>query len=190
MNRRMFFQRTALLPAVLQSGAKGSNLSARAAVPALGPFEADLAKPGALKYVDRSAVELFVRLEEENPADPGELSGARLHVIDSGACMSLSASIGDVLQPYGERTSHWLGLMGVETVTRLLLAVDNETEFAIYFEAERGKAWNPVQVQIYAGENPELKLRISGHCLGVLRGELLKRLFDCLRKRCALGDDA
>ena len=38
------------------------------------------------------------------------------------------------------------------------------------------------------GESPELRLDACRHCLGVLRGDLVLKFFDCLRKRSAQGD--
>lgn len=185
MNRRTFFQAAALsTAAVLQS--KGriafAQMPGKATV-----VEADLAEPGAAQYGGSHNIELFVRLEEQFPGDPGQLSGAVLRIIDAGESIYLHASIGNTLQPYGGSTPHWLGSMDTRDVKRLASFDPNgddcESEAAPFTDPRiQGQPW-ALWAVLYPGDAPELRLESGGHSFGVLRGELLSRFFNCLRQR-------
>lgn len=189
LNRRTFFQAAALLPvAVLQS--KGRTIPPQeAAKPAV--VEVDLAEPGAAEYIGRHETDLFVRLEEMDPADLSELTGAILRIGDSGENVCILATMGDTLQREGHRTSHLLGLISQPLVAAIASHNPRNPEdgfIARFPDSQDRQSRSPLQLQLFAGEAPELGLYISSHCLGMLRGELLLRFFDCLRKRSARGD--
>lgn len=191
LNRRTFFQTAALLPAaVLQSNGRAIPLQP---APMPVPVEVDLAEPGAEAYIGHSATDLFVRLEELDPGDPGELSGAVLRIGDSEEDLSISATIGDVLQRDGSRTSHLLGFMEAEGMLRLasLDPIGGERDFAVFFTGNLCHpegAYFAVGLVLYPGDSPELHLNAGRHCLGVLRGELVSKFFACLGERLARGE--
>jgi len=153
------------------------------------PFSADIADPCYARRLADSNTDLFVRMEELDPADPGELSGAELRVHESGQDTQVTAGIGDTLQPYGYRSSHFLGwLPSAETCALAsadLTAADREPIF-VAFRERPDTADNRIWLKLSTGENPAAALDIAGHCLGVLRGDLLVRFLDCIRKRSAL----
>jgi len=199
MNRRGFFQAAALSTAAVLQG-QGRTPSARGPLPGPGrspsetecaaPIEADLAEPEAIKWVERSATSLFVRLEELDPGDPGQLSGAALHIIDSAQWTYVDAEIGNTAQPYGGETTHCVGYLKGEDLHRLALAdpSDFRDRFSVALrELYCGSVgFSGATLILFAGEAPELRLCFGTHCLGVLRGDLLGRFFDSLRRRCAL----
>jgi hypothetical protein len=148
------------------------------------PFEADIADPGYMAHVADEKMDLFVSLEEAEPADPGELSGAKLWIHERGAGTYVSAGIGDTLQPMGYRSSHWLGWLDASKTAALALAAGRG--FSVPFAEARRPRWQSIWLHFSPGENSELNLEISGHSLGVLRGEPLARFLDCIRKRRAL----
>lgn len=192
MNRRAFF-RTATLStaAVLQGSARRSRPAEPAAV-FTDPYTIDLADPGAAAQMSNRDMEIFVRLEESEPADPGELSGARLHICEYGQWTVLGVTIGDTLQPQGYRTGHQLGWVRAEALAEIAPTTPRTAveDFSVPVtdsqDETRYRAW----LMFSAGENPELRLNLYGHCLGVLRGEVLNSLFMCLRRRLALGGTA
>lgn len=178
LDRRSFLQTAALsTAAVLHGTARASGTENQRA-----PREVDLAEPGATKYVDSSATELFVRLEELYQADPGELSGAVLHICNSGKDVSLGATFGKTPQPYRERTAHFLGYMEAASV-RTLASLDLaklDRNFAVGLQ-DRYQPLSNVYALLCPGKT--LRIEAGGHCFGVLRGGLLLRFLDCLRQR-------
>jgi len=203
MNRRSFF-RTAALPTaaalyaserLIAEGQKNpSTLPVRGAEAAEHPaMPVNMAADGFAAGIANPRADFFMPLEELYPCDPGELSGAKLFICETGRYTFVSAGIGDTLQPFGYgnfRSSHWLGSLDTHD-TGCLAATDlaSGDGFAAILDGQTYPVPEPsfVTLKLSAGENPELRLRISGHCLGVLRGGLLARFLSCLRSRCALA---
>lgn len=152
------------------------------------PHTADIAAPDFLRHIADESISMFVRLEELDPPDPDQLSGARLWINETGEDTDVSADFGDTLQFDGNRTSHFLGsLRDLRTAS---LAVADPTaadeEFSVGFSECSDGPNDRVRLVFQCGENAELRLELAGYCLGVLRGELLNRFFYCVRKRRAL----
>jgi hypothetical protein len=187
MNRRAFFQAAALSTVAVAQG-KGlahAPLQADATCPG---FQANIAAPGALAHIGRREIDLFVSLEEADPADPGELSGARLWISDAGDYVCLSAGIGDTLQSSGDRTSHLLGFVEGPVVSVIASRDPRNPEdgFTVRLQnAQNGRTFGWMRLELLAGgDDPQLALYLADHCLGVLRGDLLQAFFRCLRIRC------
>jgi hypothetical protein len=67
--------------------------------------------------------------------------------------------------------------------------INDERKFGICFRNPHDKFGpDSVYLDLYPGEAPELHLTVESHSLGVLRGDLLLTFFDCLRRRCGMGD--
>lgn len=194
MNRRSFLQAAALSTvAAVQS--KGQVNPPLLPPPlARRPLEVDLSDPGAQSYLGDHLTDVYVRLEELNPCDLGELSGARLTISENGAWLNVSARIGDTLQPRtvapeGFRTTHLLGFVqGDETAP--LLSFDparGGDSFAVTLQDADDPDYSAVRLILFANEGKsQLRLYLSTHCLGVLNGDLLARFFQCLRRRSAV----
>ena len=189
MNRRSFLQAAALSAVAVTKGRAQERLPR--ITDSEVPVEIDLADPSAGEYLQGSATDVFVRLEEQFPADPGELSGAKLTILGAGDQVSLHVSIGDVLQPTGYRTSHWLAYLNADGVRRLagLDPVNGERESAFFLQdPDREAALGAACLVLHPGASPNLFLCISTYCLGVLRGELVERFLQCLRLRAGVNE--
>jgi hypothetical protein len=206
MNRRTFF-RTATLSTVA-----ALHRTAQSSTPMNPPFEVDIADPGAATHIGDPRVDLFARLEAPAPEEPGELSGAALYISEIGEEVLLSAGFRDILQR-GDRptTRHLLGCIEPADVAPVA-SIDPKAAAGKCVCVplrdgpgllDHGRVW----LIFTAGENPELRLCLAsgrelmsaningseagaGHCLGVLRGELLTSFFDYLHRRRALGETA
>ena len=124
MNRRSSFRTAAALSTVAALHSAGqtspSTLPVRAATPTGNPpREVNIADAGYAAGIADLGAEFFVPLEELYPCDPGELSGAKLFLCDGGKGTFVSAGIGDTLQPFGYRSSHWLGHLHDDDTARL-----------------------------------------------------------------------
>ena len=53
-------------------------------------------------------------------------------------------------------------------------------------DSSREDSYFEVCIELYAGEVPEVRLFAGTHCLGVARGDVVLRFFDCLRRLVAL----
>lgn len=193
LNRRTFFQTAALsTAAVLHLDAKHGSGFQAPTIPA-GPFEVDLLEPGAAAFVGRPETALFVRLAELEPADsPGDLSGAKLFISDADDHVCVSASMGEVQQRDGRRTSHWLGCMGASEIRQLVAADPSASEGSLSFVLgdPRRPTQQSIRLTFFGGDEPELWLTAWSHCLGVLRGRAAVRFLDCLRQRAAIRMEA
>jgi hypothetical protein len=190
MNRRTFFQTAAVSTvAVLQS--RGQMSSQRQQEMGGVPLEVDLSEPGAARYVEHGTTDLYVRLEELDPGDPGELSGAVLRISASGADVAVSAGFGEVLQRNGGRTSHFLGFSQAPDLDSLVAAVldtpENDVREFCLLDGRQANGLSGARLVLFTGKDPELQLCIASHSLGVLSGDLLRVFFNCLRKRAAMG---
>jgi hypothetical protein len=212
MNRRRFLQTASVsTAAALHSSAQSSAPLSPPAAPADTPFGIDIADLSAAAHVANNVMDLFVRLEE--PDEPGDLSGAALCIADAGEDVALVAAFRDIPQRGGRpATQHFLGAIPAADLAPIA-STDPKTAsegFCVAFrEGEKGSG---LCLMFLAGEDPELGLyimsgreamaatlcvergerpmvlgRCLGHCLGVLRGELLARFFDFLRRRSAWG---
>jgi len=151
------------------------------------PFAADIADSGYAAHITNSNMDLVVRLEEFAPADPGELSGARLYLHASGADTRISAGIGDNLQPGGYRISHYLGSLSGEDTSSVALADPTAADEAFCLGFREGDGGPQDRILLmFSGANTKMHIEIAGYCLGVLQGELLVRFLTCVRKRRAL----
>jgi len=196
MNRRAFFQAAALSTAtVFQT--KGRTIS-HEAEPAHIPqpsedrnlllFGVDLAGPNWEQYLADERMDLFVWLRELYPADPGQLSGAKLRIMEHGSYTALSAGIGDTLQPYGDRTEHWLGSVQGTTVARFAKfgpERDDHGRYNVFLAADENLPDTMLSLTLLEAGNRQLELNLGGHCFGILNGELLSRFLACLRTRLA-----
>jgi hypothetical protein len=147
----------------------------------------DLAEPGAMKYIDRRETEIFQRLEETDPGDPGVLSCAVLRIAEGGEDMVLSAEIGDTLQKDGNRIPQLLGFLqgpSVDAMASTDLNVEGVLSFAM--PAIQNPRLQGAELLLFCGQGPALYLRLGNFCLGVLPGPELVRFWDCLRRRCSL----
>jgi hypothetical protein len=126
-------------------------------------------------------------MEELNPADPGELSGARLYIHDRGTETIISAGIGDNLQPCGYRNSHYLGSLSHEDTSSVALADPTAADEVFCLGLREGDGGPEDRILLmFSGAKAYMHIEIAGYCLGVLRGELLARFLTCVRKRRTL----
>ena len=91
MNRKSSLRTAAASSAAVletSASANSQNMNApehtKSLVASQKPVEVCLADPGAAVYWEDPRVEVFVRLEEMFPGDPGELSGAVLRISENG----------------------------------------------------------------------------------------------------------
>jgi hypothetical protein len=184
MNRRSFFQAAAAMSIVAPlHGSPASPAIASRPHPALA--EVDIADHDAMTQGAGRNTQIFARLQEMNPADQGELSGAVLRILDGGNDIGLNAELGDTIQRGGYRTHHLLGWLDADDTIRIASRNPDteEEDFSVCFHDSQDQAYSRTWLSFCAGKAPELRLEIAGHCLGVLRGKLLVRFFDCLRMR-------
>jgi hypothetical protein len=178
MNRRNFIQATAaLLPAAVLHGRAKANPSLSTRPPAsAGGAPAD---PGVETYIRNSETHLLFRMEEPDPADLGEFSGAVLRIIDDGESVFLHAGIG----------RHFLGVPRSAADLPALIGIMSADP------AYRGRSAVSIGDDVWlvfstGGSGPDygdagdkvLWLDVGRHCIGALRGELLNKFFYCLRK--------
>ena len=185
--KRKAIQAAALLPASQDKGRETSLLPPVHQC----PFQVDLADPDAARHIGDSVMNLFVRLEERFPADPGELSGVSLRILESGKCTVLDAE-NAAPQRDGLQGTHVLGyLTGAELayVGAANPKNDNDT-FLIRLRESHPRisfdSYSGVILALNAGKNPELSVYFDSHCLGVLRGRLVAMFLKCVRQRCEM----
>jgi len=151
------------------------------------PVEVNLADPGVAAYWEDPRVEVFVRLEELYPGDPGQLSGAALRISESGPSVQLRAEIGDILQPDGGRGLHCLGYLTAEEVEDFARNVHRGGAFMVslreLYPSVGPDAFSGAELIFCGKHEPEIRLRFGPHCLGVLRGGLLDVFLRCARVR-------
>ena len=191
MNRRSFFTAVAAA-ASANSPAMNMPEHTESSSTTRKPVEVDLADPDSAAYRRDESVDLFVRLEELYPGDPGQLSGAVLRIMGSDRDARLVAEIGDVLQPYGGTAPHCLGYLDVPDLRQLAVEGANERGFVdlweLYPEMRSGTFWLSGATLNFSGGNvPDIQLCFGEHCLGVLRGKLLTAFLECARIRTGLG---
>ncbi len=190
LNRRTFIQAAALLPAVA-SQTRGMVSASHS--PVLShPLEVDLAEPGAARHIGNSATEVYVRLEELYPGDPGQLSGASLRIMDSGKFTALNAECSS-LQRDGSQLAHAYGCLSAEDLVCVGAADPTDAgagfflRFLETFPRIRPERYSGASLILVAGGEPELRVCFGNHCLGVLRGQLLTTFLACVRQRCEMG---
>ncbi len=164
INRRNFLWSAAAAPAVLKT-----NATAGVKTPfASKPVEADLVHPDSKQHLHDPSVDLFVRLEEEDAGDPGQLSGAALRILDTGSSMYVVAETA-APQRDGSMHSHCWGALDAQAAAVLITppADGVSTIVPLRDPAERFTgAW----IEISAEEERELRLLLPTHVFGVLRG--------------------
>jgi hypothetical protein len=196
LNRRLFLRTAAAsTAAVLGTSTSANAQTVNAPVqagssPAIKkPVEVDLADSRAAAYRGDGDTDLFVRLEELYPGDPGQLSGAVLRVAQAGRYTFLQAHTAPAPQPYGGHTTHCLGYMRAEDIQRFLVETGTRAKtMANLRELENDDAplgLSGARFFFFGGDEPEMRLCFGAHCLGVLRGRLLTALLDCARIRAA-----
>ena len=186
MNRRSFIQAAALLPAVA-SQTRGTHFSLP---PVLShPVEVELSEPDAARHIGNPGTELYVRLEELFPGDPGQLSGISLRIMESGKFTVVSAE-GASPQRDGSQLSHCYGWRYGAELPHVTDPTDDEAGFCVRLRELYPKispeSYSGVSLILFAGENPELRISFCNHCLGVLRGPLLSTFLECVRLRCEM----
>lgn len=175
MNRRSFLRTATLSTAAVTTlcGQINSTPVNPIAIPTHPPFDADIADPSAKAQGANHSVDLFARMEERHPADPGELSGAVLRIMGAGEWIAVCATIGDVMQSDGCRAGHLMGWLDAATTARMAsidpTTIDEEVSFLLSNPIDQADCYG-VWLTLVAGENPELRLDLSNHCFGVLRG--------------------
>jgi len=184
MNRRFFLGTTAVSMAALRSEPlladhpAFTNTPASAVAPLRDkPIEIDVVDRATVEYRRDASVEAYAQLEERFPADPAELSGASLHIGDSGRYTTLWVGFG----------YHCLGLVFAEELARLTARGlgDAEREFVTpLFESRPQIQPYRVNGSYLTLSGGELSLGFGGHCCGVLRGENLRVFLECVRVRC------
>jgi hypothetical protein len=151
------------------------------------PVEVDLGAPGAAVYWEDPRVELFVRLEELYPGDPGQLSGAALRISESGPCAELRAETGDI--PDGSRGLHCLGYLTAEEVEDFARKFHRGGAFMVSlrepYPHATPDAFSGAELTFAGDLQPEIRLGFGRHCLGVLREPLLSVFLRCARVRSA-----
>jgi hypothetical protein len=177
MNRRSFIEAAAVSTmAVLQTGAR-PRVTRK-------PVEVDIIDPVATEYLRDESVDVFARLEEADPADPGQLSGCSLRIMNCGS-VQLRVDI-DANQRDGSRHSHCLGEVDDRDLSSIADAdLANEADSFSIPAFPAG-----VFLVLAAGAEPEMSVCIRAHCLGVLRGRALAAFLGCLRTRCELAQAA
>jgi hypothetical protein len=193
MNRRNFIQ-AAALSTVTALQIRGREMSLPAVHAA--PLEVDLADPDAARHIGNSMTELYVRLEELHPADPGQLSGTFLRVMQSGAEFTFLNAQCAALQPDGSQGFHIYGwLDGAELA--YIGSVDSTDETGSFvvrlrehyaYRPDRPDCYSGASLILFAGDDPELQVSFGGHSLGVLRGQLLTNFLWCVRQRCSAAE--
>jgi hypothetical protein len=153
------------------------------------PIEVDLADPKAQEYRADGDVDVFVRLEELYPGDPGQLSGAVLRVSQAARYTFLQAHTTPAPQPYGGHTTHCLGYLEAEEIQRFVGEAGAQVKTMKNLrELENDDAplgLSGARLVFFGGDEPEMQLCFGAHCLGVLRGRLLTAFLDCARIRAA-----
>ena len=162
----------------------------RALVEARRPVEIDLADQPAAEYVCDKVIDAYVRLEEANPGDPGQLSGISIHLIGVATGVIL-AVYGDAIQCDGTiSTGHCFGYVGSTELTALVEADANSPITAIWIPLRELNApmnHGPLSgcvLELRGGPTAALRVCYGAHILGVLYGNLLTAFLSCLRLRC------
>lgn len=143
------------------------------------PLEINLGDPGAMSggHWRCGATNAFIRLEEIYPADPGELSGAELRIIESGDNLNMAALIGH----------HWVGCLDARHLgafSATLQAEPDEFLEMSLFEFE-WQYMHPLSGAKLVYNRGILGLYMGKHCLGVAGGNLLKAFLECASYRCS-----
>lgn len=152
------------------------------------PVEVDLADPATMEegHWRCSDTDVFLRLEEMYPGDPGQLSGACLKICDSGAYATFRAEIG----------THCLGYLDDESLAEFIAALSvPRPEFQIGLSElyPQVQPLRPSGATLLCTDDqgfyadPKVGLYFGNHCLGVVRGELLDVFLKCLTYRCAVA---
>jgi hypothetical protein len=153
------------------------------------PVEVDLASPSAAAYWSDPTVELFARLEELYPGDPGQLSGVDLRIAQSGPYAWLAAQIGAGTQPDGAPAIHCFGHLKADEVARFaeeaFMGAGFVTSLHELYPYVRPDAFSGAALIFFGGDEPKIQLCFGAHCLGVLRGPLLTAFLECARLRSA-----
>jgi hypothetical protein len=197
----MQLKRRAVLAAAASSvAALATNIRASSGVTAPGPqggspmpsrpYEFDIAEPvSAAHWADQGA-DMFARLEEMYPADPGELSGCALFVFGGGQHTCFNVDISHTPQRDGFPRLHNLGYLDVEELRQLTEQAREGEHFVAalreMYPHARPAAYSGATLNFFSGANPEMRLYMGSHCLGVLRGPALAGLLECARIRLAL----
>jgi hypothetical protein len=196
MNRKSSLRAAAAsTAAVLETSASANSQIMNAPVqmgssPAIKkPVEVDLASPSAAAYWSDPTVELFARLEELDPGDPGQLSGVDLRITQSGPYTWLSAQIGAGTQPDGAPTIHCFGIVEADEVARFAEEASTGAGFVMSLRELYGHlhpgALSGATLIFFGGDEPKVQLCFGAHCLGVLQGSLLAAFLECARLRSA-----
>jgi len=152
------------------------------------PIEVDVMEEGYEAFLGDMAVDVCVKLEELDPADPGELSGAKISVLPREE-PTLNVTLG----------SHYLGLVAGAPLFRFLsecVDVIEQGPAAKKACAVRLASCQPIdgklspfELELAGAPAPSLKIVATGggHCFGVLRGEALRRFLEVGLARAAFG---
>jgi hypothetical protein len=145
--------------------------------PAPEGFEIDLSDPSEYNHRKNRSIDLFVRLEELHPADPGQLGGAVLYLGAGGPHTFIHATLAC-------ESRHILGYFNAASIRRLVEEAKTGASIAIglreYYAESRQDRFSGATLAISGGESPEAQLCFGAHCFGVLRGDLLAKFLECV----------
>jgi len=151
------------------------------------PSNIDVMEPGYERFLADQMVDISATAEESHPADPGDVSGAKLIVSLPCEDAALHVKVG----------CHNLGLITGVALFRFLA----ESMAIIHRKPSAKKAcgatladYQPIngrlsifRLQVTGDPQPTLAIFGGEHCFGVIRGEALKRFLDVAMLRAAFG---
>ncbi len=134
-------------------------------------------------------VDVFVRMEEQFPGDPGQLSGTCLRVLDHGECATLNVEV-DALQRNRRMGSHCLGWLNANEVAFLASAPDCASlsfDLRELYDREQDEdIFNGLSLSMRGGSDARMRVRFGRHSFGVLTGKLLADFLEVVRQRSAI----
>jgi len=151
------------------------------------PTSIDVMQPGFEEFLADQTVDITVKAEELDPADPGQLSGASLTVSLPQEDAAVSVKVG----------CHNLGLVAGAPLLRFLaesLAIINREPSAKKACGATLADCQPIDGRLsifrlqVAGElAPTLTIVGGQHVFGIIRGEALRRFLEAATLRAAFG---
>jgi hypothetical protein len=118
------------------------------------------------------------------PADPGQLSGAVLYLLQAGPHTCIHASL-------ASESRHILGYFNAASIRRLVDEAETGASIAMglreYYPVDSSQdRFSGATLALSGGDSPEARLCFGAHCLGVLRGDLLAKFLKCAAIRIGL----
>jgi hypothetical protein len=197
MNTKRLQTAAALPAAAPEISARGANLEIEETQGPVGShpvpegFEIDLADLNYLRWQRVENIDLFVRLEELDPADPGEISGCSLWICGAGLDTMIRANSCEgrhVIGPVG----HCVGILQAASIRRLVDESGAGASIMMglreFYSKPHSTAFSGATLALSGGDRPEARVCFGTHCLGVLRPWLVERFLECARIRIDLED--